>query len=356
MSLRARLGVRRDGFRLEAELEARAGETVVLIGPNGAGKSTLVEALAGLVPLASGRVELDGRVLEDPEAGIRLLPQERQVGLMFQDLGLFPSQSVRDNVAYGLVARGLSRRAARARADIWLERLGLAHIARRRPQQLSGGEAQRTALARALAAEPRLLLLDEPLSAFDMERRPQTRALLRALLEEYGGVRLVITHDPLEALLLADRLVILEGGRVVQTGTPDEARQRPLSAYVASLVGVNLVAGVLREDAGRHVLDCGKGSLVVARAEVPAGAPALARVHPRAIVVSTQRPESSARNALAGPIEALDLHGDLVRLRLGTSPPLIAEVTPEAVRALGLSVGKAVYASLKATEIDVYPS
>jgi molybdate transport system ATP-binding protein len=196
VSLEACVRVRRGEFELDCALEASAGETLVVAGPNGAGKSTLVEALAGLLPLDDGQLLLDGEVLERSSDGTRVPARRRSVGIVFQGLWLFPQLSARENVGYGLRARGVSRREARTRADALLGRLELDSVGDRKPSELSGGEAQRVALARALAVEPRLLMLDEPLSALDVERRPRVRALLQATLEEFSGVRLVITHDP----------------------------------------------------------------------------------------------------------------------------------------------------------------
>ena len=241
MSLYARVALERGAFSLDVELCLEPGRTVALIGPNGSGKSTLVEALAGLLPIARGEIALDGRALECPDKGVRLAPQDRPVGVLFQGLWLFPHLSVVDNVAYGLWARGERRPRARARVAPLLERLDLTDLAERRPDALSGGEAQRVALARALAPQPRLLLLDEPLSALDLESRPRTRAFLQEALTEFAGPRLVITHDPLEALLLADHLVVLEEGRVVQSGATQDVRSHPRTRYVATLAGVNLL-------------------------------------------------------------------------------------------------------------------
>jgi molybdate transport system ATP-binding protein len=238
MSLAASLTVSRPSFALELELDVAAGETAVLVGPNGSGKSTLVEALAGLVPLERGRVTLAGRVLEDSASGVRLPPRERNIGVAFQGLHLFGHLSVRDNVAFGLIARGQRWREAREAVAPWLERFGLTSLARRRARELSGGEAQRVALARALAPRPTLLLLDEPLSALDVERRPQLRGLLREVLAEQSSVRLVITHDAEEALALADRLWVLEEGRIVASGTTRELARAPATPYVSSLLGL----------------------------------------------------------------------------------------------------------------------
>ncbi|HUF89927.1 MAG TPA: ABC transporter ATP-binding protein [Gemmatimonadota bacterium] len=327
-----------------------------MLGPNGAGKSTLVAALAGLAPLDAGRVAVGGRVWEDVVAGVRLAPGERRIGVAFQDARLFPALSALDNAAYGPRARGVSRAESRRRARAWLERLGALHLAERRPAALSGGEAQRVALARALAADPEVLLLDEPLSAQDAAARSAARRALAGALAGFGGVALVVTHDPIEALTLADRVVVLEGGRIVQAGDAESLRRRPATAWVAELAGVNLLAGRLVA-AGREIfLESGALRLAVLPGEVPIGAAAEAVVPPHAIVLSLDAPRGSARNVLRGGIAAIDPRGDRVRVTLDTRPPLTAEITAESLADLALSEGSIVHAAIKVTEIEVFPA
>src|SRR5215216_2248902 len=243
MSLEGSVQLTLGKLQLEAELAVATGELVVLLGPNGAGKTTLLRALAGLVALERGRVVLDGAVLEDTAAGTWVPTERRPVGFVFQDYLLFPHLSALENVAFGLRARGLGRVEARRRAGAWLARVGLAEHAGSRPRALSGGQAQRVALARAMVAEPRLLLLDEPLAALDAATRTEVRRDLRRHLASFDGTRLLFTHDPLEAMALADRLIVLEGGRITQTGNPAQVSAQPRSRYVAELVGVNLYRG-----------------------------------------------------------------------------------------------------------------
>src|SRR5205807_1596481 len=241
--LRAGLRLDLGRFDLDVELAVEPGEVAALLGPNGAGKTTVLRALAGLLPLAEGRVVLDGQVLEDTASRIHVAVERRPIGMVFQEYLLFPHLSVLENVAFGLRSRGVGRAAARRAAAAWLERLGLPTVADARPSTLSGGQQQRVALARALATDPRMLLLDEPLSALDVSVRAEVRRDLRRHLREFPGVNLLVTHDPLEAVALADRLIVLEGGRVLQTGTPAEVTEHPRSPYVADLVGVNLLRG-----------------------------------------------------------------------------------------------------------------
>ena len=208
----------RGSFTLRLRCAVPEGCTVALLGPNGSGKSTAVALLAGLVPASQGWVRLAGRTLE-AVPGLRLPPQARGLGVVFQGLALFPSLSVVENVAYGLRSRGVGRAQARAQAQAWLERFEVGALGPRRVQELSGGQAQRVALARAMIVRPPLLLLDEPLSALDVAARGAARALLRGWLAQLPGVKLIVTHDLEDARALADRLVVLEAGRVVADGT-----------------------------------------------------------------------------------------------------------------------------------------
>jgi molybdate transport system ATP-binding protein len=350
LGLEVGLGLTLGQLRLEVELAVGAGELVVLLGPNGAGKTTLLRALAGLVALDRGRVVLDGEVLEDTPTGRHVPTERRPVGFVFQDHLLFPHLSALENVAFGLRARGVGRVEARRRAAAWLERVGLAGHAGSRPRALSGGQAQRVALARAMVTDPRLLLLDEPLAALDVASRSEVRRDLRRHLATFDGSRLLVTHDPLEAMALADRLVVLEAGRVTQTGTADEVRRRPRSRYVAELVGVNLFRG--RAVGGAIRLE-GGGTLIAAgdhHGEV------FAAVHPHAVAVHRRVPEGTPRNVLAGTADALEVVGDRVRVRVAGPVPIVAEVTPGAAAELGLADGGPVWASVKATEVAVYPA
>ena len=350
MSLEARVGVRLGALTLDVGLDAQPGETVVLLGPNGAGKTTLLRVLAGLLPLDRGRIAIDGHVLDDPVRGAWTPADRRPIGFVFQDQALFPHLSALENVAFGLRARGVRRQDARRRARAWLERVDMAEHAAARPRGLSGGQAQRVALARALVPEPRVLLLDEPLSALDASTRVDTRRELRRHLEAHDGVRVVVTHDPVDAMTLGDRVIVLEAGRVVQAGPLAELRERPRSRYVADLVGVNLYRGAAD---GERIRLRGEGELVAAghaRGEV------FAVVHPRAVALHRHEPEGTPRNVLPGTVEHLDIEGDRVRVIVAGAVPVTAEVTPAAVAELELTAGATVWASIKATEVSVYPA
>ena len=342
--------VRRGSFTLAVSLRAAAGQVLGLLGPNGAGKSTLLSAVAGLTPVSAGRITLAGQVMDDADTGTFIEASGRPVGFVFQNYRLFPHLTVADNVAFSPRARGLGRRAARSAASYWLGRLGLADLADRKPDQLSGGQAQRVALARALAGQPALLLLDEPLSALDAGTRLDVQAELKRHLADFTGPCLLVTHDPLEALVLADQLIVLEGGRIVQQGAPAQIARQPATDYVAKLVGLNLYSG---QADGPEVKLAQGGAFAVPdrgrRGDV------LVALRPSAIVVSAEPPQrSSARNTWPARITGLTLLADRVRLDLEGQPPALADVTPAAVAELSLHPGSQVWLSVKATALEVY--
>ncbi len=350
LGVRATIGVDRGTFVLEVGLDVAPGTVTALLGPNGAGKSTALRALAGLVPLTTGSIDLRGRVVDDPAAGRFVATEERRVGMVFQDYLLFPHLSLLDNVAFGLRARGTGRRAARAAAHGWLEQVGLAHLGLSRPGAVSGGQAQRVALARALATGPDVLLLDEPLAALDAGTRLTIRSDLRHHLLGYDGCTVLVTHDPLDAMVLADDLVVVEDGRVVQRGTPADVARAPRTEYVARLVGLNLYRG--RSDGTVVRLDDGGE---VATADRRDGAVFVA-FPPSAVTLHRERPDGSARNVWPGRVVGMEHHGDTVRVRLGSRPPVLADVTAAAVADLALGPEVEVWAAVKATEIRSYPA
>lgn len=350
--LRAEIRLTRGGLDLNAGFEVASGETLGVLGPNGAGKTTLLRAVAGLEP-HQGRVVLDGTVLDDEGAGIHVPPERRRCGFVFQDAALFPHLDVAANVAFGLRAAGGQRAGAREQAAGWLERLRISGLAQRRPSELSGGQAQRVALARALAVRPSLLLLDEPTAALDATARVEVRRELARELDAFPGVRLLVTHDPLEAAALAGRLLILEAGRVTQAGTLHEVTARPRTPYVADLAGLNLLRG--HSEPGLVTLDSGTR---LAAPGAPAGA-VFVTVHPRAVSLHRRRPEGTPRNVWPAQATGVQLLGDRARVQVEggeAGPSLVAEVTPAAVAELQLARGGEVWVSVKATELTVYPA
>ncbi|TMK19476.1 MAG: ABC transporter ATP-binding protein [Actinobacteria bacterium] len=352
MSLAVDVGAQRGGFTLDAAFRADAGETVALLGPNGAGKSTLVDVLAGTLQPRRGRVTLDGEALDDD--GIHVEASSRPLGVLFQRLLLLPHLSVLENVAFPLRARGMPATRARSVASETLQRTGAGAFASHRPGRLSGGEAQRVALARALVGDPRLLLLDEPLSALDVSAKTAIRALLGRELKTFGGVAIVITHDPVDAMTLAGRLVLIEGGRVTQSGTPEEIRVAPRTPYAADLVGVNLFAGRLeRGSDGASIVTEDGVVACVAGPELRDGGDVLGIVRPADVSLHTARPEGSARNVFTGTVRFVSVDGERARIGIASGPPLVAEVTAASLRTLGLDEGSTVWASFKALEVRV---
>ncbi|QIX27725.1 ABC transporter ATP-binding protein [Nocardioides sp. JQ2195] len=308
--------------RVQVDLTADRGDVIAVIGPNGAGKSSLVKAVAGLVP-AVGTVVLDGRDL------MHVPTKERSLGVVFQDQLLFPHLDARDNVAYGPRARGVARAEARRRADSWLDALGVGELSHRKPSELSGGQAQRVAIARALVTAPDLLLLDEPMSGLDVGVATSLRIELARHLAAFGGIALLVTHDALDALTVANRVLVLDAGRVAQFGTPDEVAQRPTTEHVARLVGLNVIRS------GEE----------------------FSAFEPSAVTVNLTEPTGSARHRWSGTVAAITPHGAALRLVVRTSgggPELIADVTPEAATELGLTLGRAVWVSVKATSVRAY--
>ena len=318
MSLDVRLEV---PGRVEVALGAEPGDVVAVIGPNGAGKTSLVRALAGLVP-ASGRAVLEGTDL------LTVPARDRRVGMVFQDQMLFPHLTALANVAFGPRARGVSRRDAEATAAGWLDRLGIGELTDRKPRQLSGGQAQRVAIARALATEPRLLLLDEPMAGLDVSVATALRLELARHLADYDGVTLLVTHDAIDALTIASRVLVIDDGKVAQYGTPLEVSQQPATDHVARLVGLN----VLRDGDRFRAFS------------------------PTAVTVDLTEPAGSARNRWRGQVVGVSPHGAVLRLVVHTTDgrELIADVTPGAATELGLVPGRDVWVSVKETSVRSY--
>ena len=338
---------RASGFVVEVDIEIPPGATVALLGPNGAGKSTLVEVLAGLLPIVEGSIWLGDLVLDSPADDRFVPPADRKLGVVFQDYLLFPHMTALDNVSFGLRAKSETKASASLIARSWLEKLGIVDLAEKMATDLSGGEAQRVALARALATDPNLLLLDEPMSALDATTRVEIRRELADALEAFTGPRLLITHDPTEAFLLADEVYVMEEGLVTQRGSAEEIRLRPRTPYAADLAGANLFRGVA--DGGLVNI----GGHILQAANLSVSGDVLAIVHPRAISVHRERPEGSPRNVWETEVTRIENYGDRVRLQTGLPLNMTAEITPRAVEDLSLATGTKVWVSIKATEIGL---
>ncbi|MGV0793718.1 sulfate/molybdate ABC transporter ATP-binding protein [Mycolicibacterium sp. XJ1819] len=334
---------------VDIEFEVAAGEVLAVLGPNGAGKSTALHVIAGLVRPDSGVVRVGDRVLTDTGAGVHVATHARRVGLLLQNPLLFPHLTVAANVAFAPCSR---------RPEHWLAQVDAADLAQRRPRQLSGGQAQRVALARALAAEPDVLLLDEPLAGLDVAAAAAVRKVLRRVLARDGRSAVLVTHEVLDVLTLADRVLILESGRVVETGSAATLLATPKSRFGARFAGVNLVGGTAA-DGG--VLSTGFGTVWhgVAASDVVAGEKAVALFSPAAVAVYRDEPHGSPRNTVAVTVAELDSRGSSIRVRgedqPDGAPGLAADITADSAAELRLAPGDRVYFTVKAQEVTLYP-
>ncbi|HWA15427.1 MAG TPA: ABC transporter ATP-binding protein [Gemmatimonadales bacterium] len=354
--LQASLGRRLGEFALDVELTAEHRSTFVLVGESGSGKSSVLRLLAGLLRPDRGTIRVDGDAWCDSAAGIWRAAPERAVGHVAQDYALFPHLTVIENVAFGLRASGLGRRAAHGKAAALLERFELTALADRRPNQLSGGQQQRVALARALALEPRLLLLDEPLSALDVETRHTVRTELRRLLEGLPCITVFVTHAPMEALLFGDRIGVMERGKLVQAGDRMSLLKAPRSRYVATLLGLNLLPGTVQSRRGEEVtLETARGPVTAMTGDT--GQQLFAVISPDQVTLSREAAAGSARNRISGTIAEIlpePPYGERVRVVIGPAPAFVAEITAGAAEELQLRVGQSIHASFKATSVTAY--
>ncbi len=348
MALRVEAATELAEIELKVGFEVAAGECLALAGPSGAGKTTILKIVAGLMAPRRGAVSCDEDVWLDTAAGVSLPPERRSCGFLFQDYALFPHLTLLANVAYPM--RGLRREERRRRAGELLERFGLQARAQARPATLSGGERQRAALARALAVEPAVLLLDEPLSALDARTRGAATRELATVLREAGAAAVLVTHDFAEAARLGDRVGVIDAGRVVQTGTASQLAAEPASAFVADFTGAAVLTGVASpgpEGLTRVDLD-GGGSVLSTE---PASGPVGASLYPWEVEIqpADAAEDGSARNRLAAEILTVTEIGNRVRVGLALPQPLAAELTLASARRLGLRPGSRVTAAWKAS-------
>jgi molybdate transport system ATP-binding protein len=332
-------------FELAVRLSVGA-ETMALVGPSGAGKTTVLRAIAGLRRPDRGRIALGERIWFDAEAKVDLPPERRSVGLVFQEYALFPHMTVRANVGFG----------GETRVDELLERLRIAHLADERPGALSGGERQRVAVARALAREPRALLLDEPLAALDARSRSRAGHELQRTLSGTEVPVLLVTHDFGEAATLADDVAVLDRGRVVQRGAPDRIAAAPASAFVADLVGATVLTGTARAGADGLTTVALDGGGEAVSTDVAEGRVAVS-LYPWEVVLEPPGtpPAGSARNRLEARVASITRLGNRVRVGLAGGQPLAAELTAASADDLGLAPGDPVVATWKGTATRVVP-
>jgi molybdate transport system ATP-binding protein len=367
-------------FHLDMGFTSESGMTTVILGESGCGKSTVLRLLAGLLHPDKGHFALDDEIYIDTKQHIDVPPQERPIGFVFQDYVLFPHLSVFDNVAFGLRMQGAHKKEIRKRVGEALEQVHLVGYDDRRPKQLSGGQQQRVAIARALAMQPQLLLLDESLSALDIQTRREVEQELRQILSRLQLTTVMVSHQYIDALLFGNQIIVLDQGHVIQQGNHLDLLLHPHSSYIAEMVGVNLLKGrVVSTDAsGVHTVTLstsnGEGLEVIAVTQnntttLAPGREVSVVVDPRSITLHQSRPVSSARNVFAGqiiqivPVSAAFSETEkkmegLMRVSMSIDPslpPLTADITVSSSTQMDLSPGKEIYASFKASETRAYP-
>lgn len=348
MTLRAHVVIARGSLSLDMWLNAEPGEVVALLGPGGAGKTTVLRCIAGLEAIDRGSIEVRGEVFDDPSANVFVPAALRASGVMSHQHLLFPHMSVLENVAFGLRARGVDKKAAHSEARHWLRRLSCEGIEGSRPAQLSDAQTRRVAIARALACEPNVLLFDDPLAALDPVTQVEVRRELRRHLSEFRGSVVLVTHDPIDAYTLADRVVVVENGHVVQDGTFGEIATHPRSTYVAERVGLNLLSGSMM--GGVFAVD-GGATLVVAAVDIDG--PAIAVIRPQAVSLHATKPDGEGRNVWKAAVIDIDRRADRVRVRLQGPVQLTAEIPAIVAEALRVTIGRELWAAVMATEIAV---
>jgi tungstate transport system ATP-binding protein len=334
-------------------LDVRENEVLAVVGPNGAGKSTLLRVLALLEAPHGGEVMFEGRAVAGSPLALR-----RRMALVFQE-PLLLDTTVEGNVRTGLSLRGVESLEQKRRVDKWLERFGITGLRKRSSRSLSGGEAQRTSLARALVLEPEVLLLDEPFSALDAPTRESLMDDLDGILAESRVAAVFVTHDRSEALRLGDRIAVLMAGKLRQIGSANEVFASPVDPEVAAFVGVeNIIPGRVRDvTAGLAAIDVASG-VVETATELAEGAEVLVCLRPEDIILSRQAdayPTVSARNNLAGTVERLRTAGPYVRAEIDAGFPLVALVTKQSLEDLALAPGTPVVATFKATGVHLIP-
>ena len=342
-------------FLLEVSLSVAKGKTLVLIGENGAGKSTVLNLISGLLPPDSGEVILKGRVLYSQADQIDVAAEYRNIGHLFQSYALFPHLSVFDNVAFGLRCRKMPKMELASRVRGYLEEMNLAGLSGERVGNLSGGQRQRVALARALILEPDLLLLDEPLAALDVKSQATMRRELRESISLAGIPAIVVTHNFEEVLALADRVAVMNQGRIVQTGPPDEVFHRPNCEFIAHFTGIeNIFRGVCSKDSGISTITIGSRSIITASNSCKEGTEVYATIRPEDVLISRTPVTSSARNSLPGRITGIANNGLFVKLTVDAGMRIVSVLTRQGFEEMGLSVGDQVHLTFKAAAVHVF--
>lgn len=336
-----------DDFSLrDISFEVNEGEHFVVLGPTGCGKTLLLEIIAGFHFPDRGHIFLKNRdITFDP-------PKKRGIGFVYQDYMLFPNMTVRDNIAYGLKAKGLKGKIIEGKVEELAGLLGIEHLLDRFPRKLSGGEAQRTSLARALSIDPKILLLDEPLSALDPNLRSDIRSEISGLLKSRGTTTIHVTHSREDAIVMGDRIAIMNDGRIVQTDIPDKVFRHPSSRFVAEFVGVeNIFRGTaLRKEHLAYFKS--KGITLITTSNVTGEA--YASVRPEDIIISLSKMDSSARNCIKGEVKELIDMGGIMRVMVDCGALFAVNITQASCEEMGISFGQDVYLIFKAQNVNLF--
>ena len=346
----ADLNIKFTAFKLtDISLRIKPGEYFILLGPTGAGKTLLLEAIAGLHQLESGHIYIKGQEATD------LSPELRRAGIVYQDYALFPHLTVAQNIAYGLKQKGLPKQKQKEMARKMADFLGITHLLSRYPPTLSGGEQQRTALARALVVEPEILLLDEPLSALDNQSKKKIQQELRRIHKEFKKTILHISHDMEEALSLGDKIGIMEQGRIIQVGSPQEVFQKPVNKFVAGFVGHdNIFRGRIEEKEGRKVVLVEGVEFYTASGNLPSGEEGFLLLPAEGIILSPTPIKSSARNCFPGTVSSIEERGFISIVGLDIGIPIIAKITKNSAQEMGVRIGGKLFATFKATSLHFF--
>ena len=331
----------------DINLQVEDGEYFVILGPSGSGKTMLLELIAGMWPLDSGKIYMDNQDIT------MLPPEKRGIGFVYQNYMLFPHKTVFENIAFGLKVRKVAKKEIKIRVEDMMNLLRISHLADRLPRTLSGGEQQRTALARALIIYPKILLMDEPLSALDRKTRDELIQELKEIHRKFDVTLVHVTHNFDEALMLADRIAIMRNGEISQVGTSTEIFRHPADKFVADFVGAeNIIEGIAK-NGGTKLTVIDTGNISIYSTEKKEGHVHIT-VRPEDIILSAQKVETSARNVFKGQIKEIVDTGALIKLTIDVGDPLIVFLTRQSFLDMELNIGKSVWTYFKATAVHVF--
>jgi molybdopterin-binding protein len=339
-----------DTFRLtDINLTINHGEYFVLLGPTGAGKTLLLESVAGLYKINRGGIFIKGRDVSG------LPPESRHIGIVYQDYALFPHMTVEDNISYGLKQKGQNFKKIKNSVLNMASFLEIEYLLNRHPDTLSGGEKQRTALARALVVEPEILLLDEPSGALDNQTKKKLHKELRRIHKELGKTVLHITHDLEEAMGLGDRIGVMEQGRLIQVGAPQDVFRKPANQFVAQFFGHdNIFYAHLKNVAGQKKIAIDNVEFYCSGEDLQDWEEGYVLIPSEGIILLSEPAKSSARNVFSGIVEDVEILGDVCRVTLNIGIPIVAKITARSAQEMKIKQGELLYVAFKATSLHFF--